>query len=160
MRSLSTLAKISCAGKGATLSDPTFLGVLVCQALMQIPENLFQTLDPCAKDLIHVGYKPGSKSYCLGDPHTRKVVVSQDVTLNESFFPLRDPSIHQLPTKDEDCNDDPTFWSVSKDSCDTPHLATPTSSPPSPPDLPLPFPPATPPNFNSLVPALPPTRTS
>lgn len=60
----------ACAGGGAHLADHSFLRVLGCQALVHIPKTLRRKLDPCARELIHVGYKPGSKSYRLWDSDT------------------------------------------------------------------------------------------
>lgn len=58
----------ACAGTGAHLSDHSFLRLLGCQALMHVPKTQRRKLDPCAKDLILVGYKSRSKSYQLWDP--------------------------------------------------------------------------------------------
>lgn len=78
----------ACAGTGAHLSDHSFLQVLGCQALMHIPKSQRRKLDPCATNLILVGYEAGSKAYWLWDPNSRKILVSRDVTFNESYFPL------------------------------------------------------------------------
>lgn len=95
----------ACAGSGAHLSDHSFLRVLGCQALMHINKSQRRKLDPCAKNLVLIGYEAGSKSYRLWDPDTKKIIVSRDVTFNESYFPLRDHSIHDIPTDDDDSDD-------------------------------------------------------
>jgi hypothetical protein len=44
-------------------------------------------LDAKSSPMIFVGYKPGSKAYCLWDPHSHKIVISTDVNFDESTFP-------------------------------------------------------------------------
>lgn len=92
----------ACAGTGAHLSDLSFLRVLGCQALVHVPKTQRRKLDPCARDLILVGYETGSKSYRLWDPNSRKIVVSLDFTFNESNFPLRESLKQATHTDDDD----------------------------------------------------------
>lgn len=79
----------ACAGSGPHLSDHSFLRVIGCQALMHIPKSQRRKLDPCATNLILVGYEAGSKAYRLWAPTGKKILVSRDVTFNKSYFPLR-----------------------------------------------------------------------
>lgn len=91
----------ACAGTGAHLSDHSFLRVLGCQSLVDVPKPLRSKLDCCVKDLIHVGYESGSKAYQLWDPSTNQISVSRDVTFNENYSPRRDHSIHQIPASND-----------------------------------------------------------
>lgn len=54
-----------CAGEGAHLADPSFLRVLGCRAFAHIHKSQRRKLDITSIDLVHVGYEPDSKSYCL-----------------------------------------------------------------------------------------------
>lgn len=139
----------ACAGSSAHLSDHSFLRVIGCQALMHIPKSHRRKLDACAKDLIHVGYEPGSKSYRLWDPTLKKIIVSRDVTFNESSFPLRTPSIHQIPLEDDESDDESLCHTV------TPHPVSPDTTRYSSSSLPLPIPaPLSPPLVPSPSPVI------
>lgn len=146
----------ACAGSGAHLSDHMFLRVLGCQAPMHVPKSQRRKLDSCAKDLIHIGYKAGSKSYRLWDPDTRRIIVSQNVTFNKSHFPLRDISNYIDDNNDDDnlfqpATNEPGESTLSGSppldpSATSPILSPPSSSPtvPAPPVLPTPSVPSCP----------------
>ena len=56
---------------------------------MKLSEGCY-VMDPVkAVEMVFVGYESGSKGYCLWNPKTRSIVVSGDVTFNESIFPAR-----------------------------------------------------------------------
>lgn len=99
----------ACAGKGSHLSDHKFLRVLGCQALTHIPKSLRQILDPCARELIHVGYDPGSKAYRLWDAQTNRVLISRDVNFNKLYFPMRNHTSHQLSADENDIEEELTL---------------------------------------------------
>lgn len=54
-----------CAGRGAHLANPSFLRVLGCRAFVHIHCVNRRKLDNTSVDLIHIGYEPDSKFYCL-----------------------------------------------------------------------------------------------
>lgn len=136
----------ACAGNGAHFSDHSFLRVIGCQAFVHIPKSQRRKLDRCAEDLIHIGYEPGSKSYRLWNPSTKRIVISRDVTFNESSFPLRDQSIHQIPSDDDESDDDLLFQQAINGSTGSDNHTEPSdplihpSPPPSPSSQPSPSP--------------------
>ena len=60
-----------------------------------VHNNKGKKLDAKALPMTFVGYKPGSKAYRLWDPSSHKVVISSDVTFDETLFP-------HLPTEKPD----------------------------------------------------------
>ena len=55
-----------------------------CDAYSLIPKNQRSKLDPKAKCYVFVGYDYAVKGYRLWDPTLRKIVISRDVTFDES----------------------------------------------------------------------------
>jgi hypothetical protein len=67
------------SGKPAT--DYDFLHVFGCPAYFHVRES---KLDPRAKKALFMGFSDGVKGYRLWCPDTQKVILSRDVTFNES----------------------------------------------------------------------------
>ena len=51
--------------------------------------NKGKKLDAKALPMVFVGYEPGSKAYRLWDPSSHRIVISSDVTFDETLFPNR-----------------------------------------------------------------------
>ena len=64
-----------------------YLRIFGCRAWVHNKQG--KKLDAKALPMTFVGYKPGSKAYCLWNPQTHKVIVSSDVTFDEQTFPHR-----------------------------------------------------------------------
>ena len=66
--------------------DVSHLRVFGCVAYAHVPKQLRRKLQPTALRGIFVGYQPDSKAYRILLDGTKKVVISRDVTFNESAF--------------------------------------------------------------------------
>ncbi|CCM06583.1 uncharacterized protein FIBRA_08861 [Fibroporia radiculosa] len=67
--------------------DVSYFRVFGCLAYVHISDALRQKLDPTAKVVTFIGYEPNTKGYRFWDRSTRSVVVSHDVTFDETSFP-------------------------------------------------------------------------
>jgi len=73
---------------------------LAAKAYVHIHKDDWKKLDPKAFEAIFIGYEPDSKGYRLWNKHTCSVVLSRDVTFNESVLPsLKDSE--KSPTKSQ-----------------------------------------------------------
>ena len=66
--------------------DYSHLRIFGCDAYSLIPKNQRSKLDPKSKCIVFVGYDYVVKGYRLWDPTLRKIVISRDVTFDESSF--------------------------------------------------------------------------
>ena len=64
--------------------DYSYLNIFGCNAYALIPRNERSNLDPKSKCSVFVGYDYAVKGYRLWDPSSRKIVISRDVTFDES----------------------------------------------------------------------------
>eukprot|EP00253_Pinus_taeda_P002182 PITA_02182 len=64
--------------------DYSHLRIFGCDAYSLIPKNQRSKLDPKSKYYVFVGYDYAVKGYMLWDPPSRKIVISRDVTFDES----------------------------------------------------------------------------
>lgn len=79
--------------------DVSYFRVFGCLAYVHVPEGKRQKLDPRSTIMTFVGYEPGSKGYRLWNPTTQTIVLSRDVTFDESSFPAKASSpLSALPT--------------------------------------------------------------
>jgi hypothetical protein len=69
--------------------DVSYFRVFGCKAYVHVPEGKRKKLDPRAIEMTFVGYEPGSKGYRLWNASTRAIVLSRDVTFDESLFPAK-----------------------------------------------------------------------
>ena len=60
------------------------MNIFSCDAYALIPRNQRSKLDPKSKCCVFVGYDYAVKGYRLWDPSSRKIVISRDVTFDES----------------------------------------------------------------------------
>lgn len=98
-------------------------------------------MDVKAHDLVHVGYEPDSKSYCLWNPATCTIIFSQDIKFYEACLPLHSMDIHQLPPEDAENLEDNFLIGVVQNSIpvdSTPSVPLVSSPPSSPMPPPLP----------------------
>lgn len=65
-------------------SDYFHLNIFGCDAYALIPTNQHSKLDPKSKCCVFVGYDDSVKGYRLWDPSSWKIVISRDVTFDES----------------------------------------------------------------------------
>eukprot|EP00253_Pinus_taeda_P028961 PITA_28961 len=66
--------------------DYSHLRVFRCDVYSLIPKNQHSKLDPKLKCYVFVGYDDAVKGYRLWDPILWKIVISRDVTFDESSF--------------------------------------------------------------------------
>jgi len=66
--------------------DYSHLRIFGCDAYSLIPKNQRSKLDPKSKCYVFVGYDYAMEGYQLWDPTSRKIVISRDVTFDESSF--------------------------------------------------------------------------
>ena len=71
------------------VSDVFYFRIFGCKGYMHVPADKQCKLDAKAVEVMLVGYEPGSKGYQLWDTHTHSVILSRDVTFDESCFPSR-----------------------------------------------------------------------
>jgi hypothetical protein len=64
--------------------DYSHLRIFGCDAYALIPKNQRSKLDPKSKCYVFVGYDYAVKGYRLWDPTSQKIVISRDVTFDES----------------------------------------------------------------------------
>src|SRR5712672_41090 len=69
------------------IPDISYFRVFGCKAYVHIHKDDQKKLDPKAFEAIFIGYEPDSKGYRLWNKHTRSVVLSRDVTFDESILP-------------------------------------------------------------------------
>ena len=62
-----------------------YFRIFGCRAWVH--NNKGKKLDAKAPPMTFVGYEPGSKAYRLWDPLSHKIVISSDVTFDETLFP-------------------------------------------------------------------------
>ena len=67
--------------------DLSHLRVFGCRCWYMIPKSKVKKLDGRAREAVMIGYAEQSKAYKLWDPKLEKVIVSRDVTFNESESP-------------------------------------------------------------------------
>ena len=80
--------------------DVSYFRVFGCKAFVHVQkEHRHGKLDVKAVEMTFVGYELGSKGYRLWDGH--KVVVSRDVTFDESQFPARKDNSKRRVTPDD-----------------------------------------------------------
>ena len=82
------------------------LQVFDCQAWVHILKKRRHKLKPKSKEMIFIGYKPGSKGYQFWDAAYHHIKISHDVKFNETLFPakeattswasMNDPSTNQI----------------------------------------------------------------
>ena len=51
---------------------------------MKVDKHHLRKLDDRSRSLVHLGTEPGSKAYRMFDPTNQRIVVSRDVTFDES----------------------------------------------------------------------------
>ncbi|EKM61876.1 uncharacterized protein PHACADRAFT_58680, partial [Phanerochaete carnosa HHB-10118-sp] len=74
-----------------TVPDVLYFRVWGCKAYVHTHKDVrVNKLQPKAKVMIFIGYKIGTKGYRFWDPTAWTIVVSRDVTFDESSFPKRD----------------------------------------------------------------------
>ena len=78
------------------------LKVFGCVAYAHVPDCLRQKLDKKASKLRFVGYCTRSKGYRLFDEKTKKLIMSRDVTFNETNFDLAKAEAEQTEVVDID----------------------------------------------------------
>src|SRR5882757_3888124 len=82
------------------IPDISYFHVFGCKAYVHIHKDDRKKLDPKAFEAIFIGYEPDSKGYRLWNKRTRSVVLSRDVTFDESVLPsLKDSE--KSPTKSQ-----------------------------------------------------------
>ena len=64
--------------------DYSHLRIFGCDVYALIPKNQRSKLDPKSKCYVFVGYDYAVKGYRLWDPTSQKIVISRDVTFDES----------------------------------------------------------------------------
>ena len=69
--------------------DISHLRVFGCLAYVHVLKIKRKKLDPKSKEMIFVGYEPGSKGYQFWDAKNRRFEISRDVKFDESKFPNR-----------------------------------------------------------------------
>ena len=69
--------------------DINHLRVFGCLAYVHVLKIKRKKLDPKSKEMIFVGYEPGSKGYQFWDAKNRRFEISRDVKFDESKFPNR-----------------------------------------------------------------------
>src|SRR5712675_2086098 len=80
--------------------DVSYFHVFGCKAYVHIHKDDRKKLDPKAFEAIFIGYEPDSKGYRLWNKCTRSVILSQDVTFDESvLLSLKDSE--KSPTKSQ-----------------------------------------------------------
>ena len=73
--------------------DLTGMRVFGCTAYGHVPDEKRQKLDNKAEKYRFVGYSLNSKGYRLYDEHSRRIIISRDVTFNENDFKLNKDSV-------------------------------------------------------------------
>ena len=131
--------------------DVSYFRVFGCKAYVHVPEDKRQKLDPRSIEMTLVGYEPGSKGYRLWNSNTRAIVLSRDVTFDESSFPAKASSALSAPPSQPLVLEGPV--TLHHPECE-PRGPEPPQESPAPPRA-IPAPPRTPPN-----PTVPPTRES
>ena len=82
--------------------DVSYFRVFGCLAYVHVPDAHRQKLDPTAKAVTFIGYEPSTKGYRFWDRSARSVIVSRDVTFDETIFPHRQlgqPAPQVLPAQ-------------------------------------------------------------
>lgn len=143
-----------------TVPDVSYFRVFGCNAYVLMQKNKHHgKLDVKAVEMVFVGYELGSKGYCFWNPATRSIVVSRNVTFDETDFPARrdtsnhrevTPDNHPFPFPDSDSLDD----APDADSGDV-DVPIPLELAPPPPPVPG-QPPAPPPDVPPVPPLPPP----
>ena len=83
--------------------DVSYFRVFGSKAYVHTLEDKRKKLDPRSIEMMLVGYEPGSKGYRLWNSSTRSLVLSRDVTFDETSFPYKEltaaiaaPNIHTV----------------------------------------------------------------
>jgi transposase InsO family protein len=150
------------------IPDITHLRVFGCQAWVHTPKSKRKKWDATSKQMVLIGYEPGSKAYRLWNPTTKTIHVSASVRFNESVFPNRPAKPLPPASKPIPPVDDSVVIPNPLDE-DTPHFiagpsSKPVEQPPSPPSPPSPSssektsPSSTPPQSRSPSPTAPSTE--
>ena len=97
-----------------TIPDVSYFRVFGCKFVHVQKDKRHGKLDVKAIEMMFVGYELGSKGYRFWNPSTRSIVVSCNVTFNETVFPAcKDtsnrrvtPDDHPFPLPGSDSSDD------------------------------------------------------
>ena len=76
------------------------LRVFGCQAWVHILKKRRHKLEPKSREMIFVGYKPGSKGYQFWDAAHQHIEISCDVKFNETLFPAKEAMKNQASLND------------------------------------------------------------
>ena len=96
------------SGKKPNISH---LRVFGCQAWVHILKKRRSKLEPKSREMIFVGYEPGSKGYQFWDAAHHCIEISHDVKFNETLFPAKEAtksqaSMNGLPISESDNESD------------------------------------------------------
>ena len=70
--------------------DISHLRVFGCQAWVHILKKRRHKLRPKSREMIFIGYEPGSKGYQFWDAAHQRIEISHDVKFNETLFPVKE----------------------------------------------------------------------
>ena len=104
------------------------LRVFGCQAWVHILKKRRSKLEPKSREMIFIGYKPGSKGYQFWDAAHHRIEISHDVKFNETLFPAKEATKSQAST-----NDLPISESDNESDQSGLELVTPAQPSPRPP---------------------------
>ena len=104
------------------------LRVFGCQAWVHILKKRRSKLEPKSREMIFVGYEPGSKGYQFWDAAHQCIEISRDVKFNETLFPAKEAKKNQASM-----NDPPISESDNESEQLGLELVTPAQPPPRPP---------------------------
>ena len=76
------------------------LRVFGCQAWVHILKKRRSKLGPKSREMIFIGYEPGSKGYQFWDAAHQCIEISCDVKFNETLFPAQEAKKIQASTND------------------------------------------------------------
>ena len=104
------------------------LRVFGCQAWVHILKKRRHKLKPKSREMIFIGYKPGSKGYQFWDAAHHRIEISHDVKFNETQFPAKEAfpiwaSVNDPPISESDNESDNSGL----------ELVIPATAPPRPP---------------------------
>ena len=95
---------------------------------MHILKKRRSKLKPKSREMIFVGYEPGSKGYQFWDAAHQHIEISRDVKFNETLFPAQEAKKNWAST-----NDPPISESDNDSDQSGLELVIPAQSPPRPP---------------------------
>ena len=129
--------------------NTSHLRVFGCQAWVHILKKRRHKLEPKSREMIFVGYKPGSKGYQFWDAAHQRIEISRDVKFNETLFPAKEvnknwASLNDLPISESDNESDksglelvipaqPPPWPPSPGQSASPKMQTHPNPPIAPP---------------------------